>query len=85
MQSLNTLLDSSGDGWFIEEVFGGINNAGQIAASGRVVGDRFFTHALLLTPIPEPSTLMLCVMGMSAIRLLRARPRLNDRKHVMVA
>jgi hypothetical protein len=77
MQGITTLLDSSGDGWFIEEVYG-INNAGQIAATGRVVGDRFRTHALLLTPIPEPSTLAMGSCGLvlvAVVGLRRGRQR----------
>jgi probable HAF family extracellular repeat protein len=56
MQNLNSLLDSSGAGWTL--TYGGaINDAGQIVGQGR--NPNGFSHAFLLTPVPEPTTLML--------------------------
>jgi probable HAF family extracellular repeat protein len=69
MQGITTLLDSSGDGWFIEEVYG-INNAGQIAAYGRSSPSDRYHHALLLTPIPEPSTLAMVSCGLAIVAVV---------------
>jgi probable HAF family extracellular repeat protein len=72
MQGITTLLDSSGDGWFIEEVYG-INNAGQIAAYGRSSPSDRYHHALLLTPIPEPSTLAMVSCGLAIVAVVGLR------------
>jgi probable HAF family extracellular repeat protein len=58
--ALNDQLDASGAGWILEEAQG-INDAGQIVGSGW--GPDGY-HAFLLTPIPEPSTLLLAAFGL---------------------
>ena len=54
MTDLNTLIDPA-SGWWLDIAYD-INTLGQIVGSGRINGT---THAFLLTPIPEPSTLAL--------------------------
>jgi probable HAF family extracellular repeat protein len=70
-QDLNDLLDVSGAGWVVEEALD-INDQGQIVGRGRYNG---VSRAVLLTVIPEPSTLLLmlsslgfCVIGRLALR-----------------
>lgn len=59
---LNTLIPASSD--FVLTDARGINEAGQIAATGLFTNSRT-THAFLLTPVPEPTT-MLGVLAFSA-------------------
>ncbi len=60
MRDLNLLLDPSGSGWHIN-IAVAINNLGQITGAARSPsGD---THAFLLTPVPEPSSLILLVVA----------------------
>jgi probable HAF family extracellular repeat protein len=54
MVDLNTLINPS-SGWILEHGFG-INNLGQITGDG-MIGEEI--HAFLLTPVPEPSSLVL--------------------------
>ena len=65
MQTLNSLVDPSFFPWTFEEATG-INDVGQIAAYG--INSSGQTHAFLLTPTPEPSTLAL--LGIGAVSLL---------------
>jgi probable HAF family extracellular repeat protein len=64
MQDLNNLLDASGNGWALKQA-DGINDRGQIVGYGVHNG---VTHGFLLTPTPEPSTLVL--FGISTVSLL---------------
>lgn len=66
---LNTLLDPGSAQWNIREAFA-INNAGQILATGSY---GFETRTLLLTPVPEPSTITLWMLGLSAMALVGKR------------
>jgi len=62
MRDLNTLIDPS-SGWILDTARG-INDSGQIAGSGFRVGDEFTRYAVLLTPIPEPSSFVLAALGL---------------------
>ena len=64
MQDLNNLVASSA-GWMLGYAQA-INDNGQIAGYG--INPSGQTHAFLLTPIPEPSTLAL--LGISAVSLI---------------
>ena len=66
MTDLNTLLDSSGTGWTLTDAQG-INDSGWIAASGFFGGQQ---RAVLLVPLPEPSSALLAV---SIVALLAGR------------
>jgi probable HAF family extracellular repeat protein len=59
MIDLNSSIDPH-SGWTLAEAHA-INNAGQIVGFGTNALGK--THAFLLTPVPEPSTLALLVMG----------------------
>jgi probable HAF family extracellular repeat protein len=67
MLDLTSLLDASGQGWQIHFAHG-INNRGQIAATG-LFND--VPLAVLLTPVPEPAALML--LPLAGFLLLRRR------------
>ena len=58
MFSLNDLIDPA-SGWQLEHAFD-INNHGQIVGYGYINGAQ---HAYLLTPIPEPASLILFLIG----------------------
>lgn len=60
---VNTLLDASSSGWLITRAYD-INNSGVIVGEGLFNG---LSQAVILTPVPEPSTL---VSATSAIALL---------------
>ena len=61
-------LTSLVSGWVIETAKG-INDAGQITGLGVRNGE---SHAVLLTPVPEPSTFAHLILG-AAIASLRRR------------
>lgn len=67
LTDLNQLVDGSGAEWILERA-NAINDLGQIVGVGRIGDER---HAFLLTPIPEPTTCVLAVIG--AIGLLAFR------------
>jgi probable HAF family extracellular repeat protein len=72
MRDLNQLLDSSGAHWHIG-VATAINNLGQITGAGTAPsGD---THAFLLTPVPEPTSVFLLAVGGLALGLTARRQR----------
>ena len=76
MRDLKSLVDSSANGWSLGRPMS-INNAGQIVGVGL---DRSgFNEAFLLTPLPEPSTLILLAIGGLAVALavLRRSRTLN--------
>jgi probable HAF family extracellular repeat protein len=66
IQDLNNLIDPS-SGWTLN-MAKGINDNGQIVGIGQVGG---YNHAFLLTPVPEPSTILLLIVA--AISLLAYR------------
>jgi probable HAF family extracellular repeat protein len=76
MRDLNTLLDSTGAGWTLEEAYC-INDSGQILGTGINPGGQ--TDAFLLTPVPEPSALALLCVG--AIGLLGYKLRHKWSRH----
>ena len=71
MRDLNTMLDASGNGWSLLEAHD-MNNSGQIVGVGGVGNE---LHAYLLTPLPEPSTLVLAALGAISLLLFRVRRR----------
>jgi len=73
MIDLNTVLDASGDGWFLYDAYA-INDAGQIAGYGAspVTGE---SQAFLLTPIPEPSSLLALLCGLGGVGMMWRKRR----------
>lgn len=71
MLVLNDLLDETGDGWSIEYA-AAINDDSLIAATAYhgMLGYR----AVLLTPIPEPASLLLAAVGGACVLPSRRRP-----------
>ena len=82
MQNLNELIDPQ-SGWTLIEATA-INDSGLIVGYGTAATG---THAFLLTPIPEPSTLVL--LGIGAIGLLgyawRRRRKLHNLRSMILA
>jgi hypothetical protein len=70
--NLNQYIDPS-SGWHLMGATG-INDAGQIVGYGWYGTPEFFAYrGFLLTPIPEPSTWALCVLGVSVCLVARRR------------
>ena len=76
MYDLNSLLDSSGIGWTLEDAEA-INDNGWIAANGLIGGVQ---HGLLLTPVPEPSALVLAAFGIAGLGFWIFRLHKNTRR-----
>jgi len=69
MVNLNDTLDV--EGWNLWQARA-VNNKGQILAVG--VGPDGYNHSVLLTPaVPEPSTVLLSVVGLFTVLVLRRR------------
>ncbi|MEO6811011.1 MAG: PEP-CTERM sorting domain-containing protein [Isosphaeraceae bacterium] len=66
---LNTLIDPT-LGWNLLEAVG-INDAGQIAANG--IGPGGAAHAVLLTVVPEPTSLVLLAVGAAGCLVIGRR------------
>jgi hypothetical protein len=66
---LNSLLVSNPTGMTLVEALG-VNDLGQIVGYGIVGGSE---HAFLLTPVPEPGTLMLCGLAVAGLAVRRRR------------
>ena len=78
MYDLNALINPS-SGWEIQRAFG-INDRGQITGLGTFFGQQ---DAFLLTPVPEPSSLVLAAVGfagLAASRWRKLRPK-RERLH----
>ncbi len=72
---LNDLLDESGDGWTVR-IAHGINDRGMIAAFGRSPSGQpgsSSERAILLVPIPECSSMLMCFIGASLFSLVVVR------------
>ncbi|CAN5486825.1 hypothetical protein BH09PLA1_BH09PLA1_05630 [soil metagenome] len=76
MQDLNDLINPA-SGWQLRAAYD-INNAGQIIAIGRMPGSGE-THALLLTPIPEPAGAALLLAVPLGVRVRRRSRRASAR------
>lgn len=72
MLDLNSLIPS-GSGWVLGEALD-INNSGQIVGIGNFNGQ---TRGYLLTPVPEPGTVLLLSMGALSLLLLNRRTSRN--------
>lgn len=69
MQNLDSLLDASGAGWTLTAAYG-MSDSGLITGVGMFNGQQ---RAFLLTPVPEPATMM--ALGIGTAALLRQRRR----------
>jgi probable HAF family extracellular repeat protein len=78
MIDLNTLIPQS-PGWRIEVGYG-INDSGQITGVGQF---GFVEHAVLLTPIPEPPSMIQAIMAIAVIIASFWRPVLREKRRVL--
>lgn len=67
--NLNDVVDSSGTGWNLN-VANDINDHDQIVGYGTIHGE---THAFRLDMVPEPSTILLAIVGFSALSRCRRK------------
>ncbi|MDP1533477.1 MAG: PEP-CTERM sorting domain-containing protein [Rubrivivax sp.] len=63
---LNTLLPAGSAFWKLGDALD-INERGQILGLGSVSGDNNYAHVFLLTPVPEPATAALWLLGLAAM------------------
>jgi probable HAF family extracellular repeat protein len=75
MRDLNDLLDESGSGWLLTTA-NAINNHGQIVGAGFHNGQ---ARGYLLTPIPEPSTLLAAAAALASAALVATARSLRRR------
>ena len=61
---LNSLLDSASQDWTLSEAYG-INSLGQIVGYG--FDETGLQHAFLLTPVPEPSSILAVLCGLGGL------------------
>lgn len=73
MIDLNDLL-SAGSGWVLRDAQG-INDRGQIVGQGLYNGE---IRAYLLTPVPEPSSLWIWLIGLAAVVSAQCRSRMRS-------
>ena len=71
MLDINNLLDEESKDWTLRRAYG-INNLGQIVGYGV---NSSVVYAFLLTPIPEPSTLLALLCGLGGLALHKRRTR----------
>jgi hypothetical protein len=69
---LASLLDTSGAGWSLTAEFG-VDNTGGVAVGATAIDGS--SHALLLSPVPEPTGIVLAGCGFLALLLARRRSR----------
>src|SRR5262249_34939074 len=67
MVDLNALIDPL-SGWHLDNATA-INDAGQIVGTG--INSDGLTHAILLMPVPEPSTLVLAAIAFAGLAIVR--------------
>jgi probable HAF family extracellular repeat protein len=71
--NLNTLINPA-SGWNLQWATA-INNVGQIVGYGTLNGDPLDSRAFLLTPVPEPSTLILGIVGVASLAFVALRKK----------
>jgi probable HAF family extracellular repeat protein len=71
IHNLSQMLAPGYGGWTILSG-NGINNSGQIVGLGQLGGQQF---AVLLTPVPESSSVVLAVLGLAGLLLAARRPK----------
>lgn len=76
MLDLNSLVNSTGNGWTLTQGIS-INDAGQILGIG--VDPNGNSRGFLLTPVPEPSSILLAMFSAGALWSLRRRLAMRQR------